>query len=439
MDAKCPRAVARDDINRGSRSGRCPTIIHLPPPPERPDRAISSTFLALVALFLLCAVLMAAQPSYARPLAIALVIVGWLISLSLHEFGHAIIAYGCGDRTVRAKGYLTLNPLRYTDLQYSIVWPILIMVVGGVGLPGGAVYVNRQLLTRRVYGALVSAGGPIATAAVLAILLVVLRSGNQVLATAPALNSALAFLALLQLTALAFNLVPCPGLDGWGIIEPFLPAAVRVQGQRLAPVAPLLLMVALFFIPPLNAYFWDAVFGAGALIGLDARLAFQGMRLFQNLARLKPRAASRRRDREWRTERPRRHPWWRKVTPDHRIAAVIAIGVIVGRWAEGGMAQRHRGKRDVAGLQIRLRRVRRHCFNLPGGKPQHEVPHQFRRKQRARDPVATPAALPLVRINMIARTARIAGQQRPQFIEAQPELHRRLPEFVSGVTLASAS
>jgi Zn-dependent protease len=235
----------------------------------------------MVAALLLCAVLMVLQPAYARFLAFPFVLVGWLISLCLHEFGHAIVAYNCGDRTVRAKGYLALNPLRYTDAQYSIVWPIVIMAIGGVGLPGGAVYINKQLLLRRVDGALVSAGGPFATAVVLGILLAVLRAGSQSLAAVPSLQASLAFLALLQLTALIFNLVPCPGLDGWGIIEPFLPSAVRAKGRQLAHLAPLLLMLALFFVPPLNSLFWDVVFRAGALIGLDARLAFQGLRMFQ--------------------------------------------------------------------------------------------------------------------------------------------------------------
>ena len=72
-----------------------------------------------------------------------------MISLCLHEFGHAIVAYHCGDRTVRDKGYLTLDPLRYTDLQYSILFPLLIMALGGIGLPGGAVYINTHYLRRR--------------------------------------------------------------------------------------------------------------------------------------------------------------------------------------------------------------------------------------------------------------------------------------------------
>jgi Zn-dependent protease len=242
---------------------------------------ISSTFLALIAAFLLCAVWMLYRPGQARFLVFPFVLIGFVVSLCLHEFGHAIVAYHCGDRSVREKGYLTLDPLRYTDLQYSIVFPILIMAFGGIGLPGGAVYIDTLALRRRVHLALVSAAGPLATAAVLAVLMVVLNSTPDLAGQAPVLYVALAFLALLEVTALLFNLLPCPGLDGWGIVEPFLPAKVRETGRRMASIGPLILVVALFLVPGLNRSFWQLVFTACAWVGLDPQVAWQGFRMFQ--------------------------------------------------------------------------------------------------------------------------------------------------------------
>ena len=93
--------------------------------------------------------------------------------------------------------------------------------------------------------------------------------------------AALAFLALLQVTALIFNLVPCPGLDGWGIVEPFFPRAVRDLGRRLAMWGPIILVAALFLVPGLNRWFWQFVLDVCALIGLDTRAAFLGYKLFQ--------------------------------------------------------------------------------------------------------------------------------------------------------------
>ena len=247
----------------------------------RSSAPVSSAFLLLIVVCLACAVWMLYRPDHARLLVFPFVLAGFLISLCLHEFGHALVAFYCGDTTVEEKGYLTLNPLRYTDLQYSILFPLLVMAIGGVGLPGGAVYINTRLLRRSVYGALVSAGGPLATAAVLALLMLVINLTFKPVAPDPVLYAAVAYLAMLQVTVLVFNLLPCPGLDGWGIIEPFLPETVRHWGLRAAHIAPVLLVLALFFVPGLSRWFWDLVSTLSALIGLDWRVAWNGFGLFQ--------------------------------------------------------------------------------------------------------------------------------------------------------------
>jgi Zn-dependent protease len=130
-----------------------------------------------------------------------------------------------------------------------------------------------------VYGTLVSAAGPLVTAIILVALLAALQL--QAGQLRPYLNMSLAFLALLQLSALIFNLLPWPSVDGWGIIAPFLPEAIQAQGRRFGEIGPLLLMLALFFVSPLKALFWDAISGAAALIGLGAWMALQGLQTFQ--------------------------------------------------------------------------------------------------------------------------------------------------------------
>src|SRR5262247_1335735 len=241
---------------------------------------ISASFLALLAAWLGSAAIMVLQPKFDRAAVFAFVLTGWLISLCLHEFGHAVAAYAGGDRSVRDKGYLTLDPLHYTDLQFSILWPLVFLAMGGIGLPGGAVYVNTQVLSP-LQRALVSAAGPLATLAVLILLLALLHGAEGALATTPALRAALAFLAFLQLTALVLNLLPIPGLDGWGIIAPALPRRLQVVGARMAGIAAALLFVAFFLIPPVNQMFWQVVLGLCEFFGLDAREALRGLRLFQ--------------------------------------------------------------------------------------------------------------------------------------------------------------
>src|SRR5512146_2988962 len=124
----------------------------------------------------------------------SIVLFGWIFSLCLHEFSHALVAYYGGDYTVREKGYLTFNPLKYTHPVYSIVLPLLFVMIGGIGLPGGAVYIERWRLRSRRWETAVSLAGPAANLLLAVVLGLLLR-------LAPADRSgiwpALAFLAFL--------------------------------------------------------------------------------------------------------------------------------------------------------------------------------------------------------------------------------------------------
>ena len=88
---------------------------------------------------------------------------GWIVSLSLHEFGHAYAAFSNGDRSVVDKGYLSLNPMRYPNIFISIVLPIIFLMMGGIVFPGGAVYINVSAIKSKPHRSMVSAAGPFAT------------------------------------------------------------------------------------------------------------------------------------------------------------------------------------------------------------------------------------------------------------------------------------
>jgi Zn-dependent protease len=240
----------------------------------------SEVFLDLIIALLCLAALMVALPAYARFMVFPFVLTGWVVSLCLHEFGHAFMAYRCGDRSVVGKGYLTLNPLRYTDPQFSIIFPLFFLALGGIGLPGGAVYLNTWAL-RPADRAWVSAAGPLATFAVLILLLAIMAAAGDALAAAPALWAALAFLAFLQLSALVLNLLPVPGLDGWGIIEPWLPRDWREFGARAAGIGPALLFLAFILVPDVSRMFFRLVYNLSQLIGLSSNLVSQGLHLFR--------------------------------------------------------------------------------------------------------------------------------------------------------------
>jgi Zn-dependent protease len=75
----------------------------------------------------------------------AIVYGGWLASLVLHEFSHSLVAYLGGDREVRPRGFLTLNPLKFMDPVYSIAIPVLFTLIGGVPIIAGRTLIDRSL------------------------------------------------------------------------------------------------------------------------------------------------------------------------------------------------------------------------------------------------------------------------------------------------------
>ncbi|MFF3345569.1 site-2 protease family protein [Streptomyces sp. NPDC002779] len=181
----------------------------------------------------------------------------WIVSLCLHEYAHARTALHSGDITVGAKGYLTLNPLKYTHALLSIVLPVLFVIMGGIGLPGGAVFIERGRIQGRWRHSLISAAGPLTNLLFAAVCTAPFWLG-ALDGVPDDFRVALAFLALLQVTAAILNFLPVPGLDGYGVIEPWLPYNVRRQVEPFAPFG-LLFVFALLWLPAVNSGFFDLV------------------------------------------------------------------------------------------------------------------------------------------------------------------------------------
>jgi Zn-dependent protease len=210
-----------------------------------------------------------------------IVTVAWVFSVCLHEFGHAWIAFKGGDFTVKDKGYLTLNPLKYTDPVQSIVLPLVFVIIGGFGLPGGAVYINRSLLRSRRWQTAVALAGP-AMNLLLVIFLGALFKFRGIKSDPGSLVSvSLAFLLYLQISAILLNLLPLPPLDGFQAVAPWLPERVRVQGYANATVAQFTLLIALFFAPPVSHAFWGMVLSVTDWLGVERTLVATGWRTYQ--------------------------------------------------------------------------------------------------------------------------------------------------------------
>ena len=88
------------------------------------------------------------------------IVAGWVVTVCVHEFAHAFLAWRFGDDEVEARGYLSLNPLKYSHPVLSILLPVLFIAIGGIGLPGGAVYLHPHRFRTNAQRALVSLSGP---------------------------------------------------------------------------------------------------------------------------------------------------------------------------------------------------------------------------------------------------------------------------------------
>jgi Zn-dependent protease len=247
---------------------------------SRRNRRISPVFLGLVAIMGVSGWAVWTDFSASPGFAVFLFVVsGWIVSLCLHEYAHARTALHGGDISIGAKGYLTLNPLKYTHVALSIVLPVLFVIMGGIGLPGGAVFIERHRIRGRWKHSLISAAGPLTNVAFAVVLTAPFWLGA--LDGVPDIfRYALAFLAMLQVTAAILNFLPVPGLDGYGVIEPWLSYRVRRQVEPYAPFG-LIAVFGVLWIPEVNHVFFDAIDAVMRALGVSEWETFWGQEFFR--------------------------------------------------------------------------------------------------------------------------------------------------------------
>ena len=207
------------------------------------------------------------------------IVAGWVVTVCVHEFAHAYLAWRFGDHEVEARGYLSLNPLKYSHPVLSILLPVLFIAIGGIGLPGGAVYLHPHRFRSNAQRTLVSLSGPAVNVAfAVGLLLLVrhvgLRSEHGVF------WYAVAGLALLQVMASVLNLLPIPGLDGYGAIEPYLDPKFRQSAEQFKPFG-MLALFALIMIPSVNTAFFQAIYWLFELSGLSSVVGRIGLELLR--------------------------------------------------------------------------------------------------------------------------------------------------------------
>jgi Zn-dependent protease len=191
-----------------------------------------------------------------------------IISVALHEFGHAIMATWLGDDTPRRQGRVTLNPIAHADPIGTLALPLiggLLMAASGGAFRGGFGWgkpvqwqparVNRKwrMATAQI---LVAVAGPamnVVLGTVIALVhVILLRQG--VISTTSEVGNLLLFACTTNFVLFFFNLIPAPPLDGGHVAEGLTPYKHRASFEAFAKYGPIIL-ISVVAIPQLAQIF----------------------------------------------------------------------------------------------------------------------------------------------------------------------------------------
>jgi Zn-dependent protease len=203
-----------------------------------------------------------------------------LISVALHEFGHAIMAHKLGDDTPSRQGRVTLNPLAHADPIGTLLLPLLGSIYGAATGHGGGfgwgkpVQWQPHRVTRKVSMStakiLVAVAGPgmnVVLAIVIACTHAILLS-QHLLVIDSDVSRILYFAVLTNFVLFFFNLLPVPPLDGGHVAQSFMPYRYRDKFDQFARYSPFIVL-GFMLIPQMSAAFrWPAAFLTDHLYGV---------------------------------------------------------------------------------------------------------------------------------------------------------------------------
>jgi Zn-dependent protease len=203
---------------------------------------------------------------------IFLQLIAFAFAISVHESAHGWMAERLGDPTARWLGRISLNPLRHVDLFGTVIFPLLLAVLGApvIGWAKPVPFVSRNLRNQRWGPVAVALAGPVSNIALAAIFTTILVLTKMVLPgfrellvamlQAGAMGAAgivaplvylLFALAMINLVLAVFNMIPVPPLDGSHLLEALLPYEARMAFGRFQAYG----MILLF------ALMWTGIFG----------------------------------------------------------------------------------------------------------------------------------------------------------------------------------
>jgi Zn-dependent protease len=179
--------------------------------------------------------------------AVALYYVVTIVSLALHELGHAASAVALGDETPREQGRLTLNPIVHLDLLGSVLVPLTMLILMPMHAPiawAKPVEISGYRFTRKIrlktgVMATAAAGPAVNFALAVGAAFALAFWEGRAFPGGPLAHDFAARMLELNVLLFLFNLLPVPPLDGSRVLKGILPNAAQgpyTKMERFSPV-----------------------------------------------------------------------------------------------------------------------------------------------------------------------------------------------------------
>ncbi len=185
-----------------------------------------------------------------------------IFSAILHEYAHGLAAYVQGDSTAKDMGRLTFNPIPHIDPFYTILLPIIMIILPTNFIIGGAkpVPINPFNLRGKYAEMKVALAGPLSNFS-LAILFGLMIRFIPVINQNTSLLLAFGAVVFVNLLLAVFNLLPIPPLDGSHVLFALIPSIAKPIKIFFAQYGIFLFFAIIFLFAPYVFGFIFAVIG----------------------------------------------------------------------------------------------------------------------------------------------------------------------------------
>jgi Zn-dependent protease len=185
---------------------------------------------------------------------IIIVLVTLIISVSIHEAMHGLVARYLGDTTAHDAGRISLNPLRHVDIWFTILIPtvLLLLHLPPIFAAKPVPFDPNSVRFGEFGAALVGIAGPVSNLLLAVITGIFMRIGGIDIFSG--LGSVLIIFMSINVSLFVFNMIPFPPLDGSRLLYALAPDPLRrvmeqIEAAGFAVTIMVLLLLSSFISP----------------------------------------------------------------------------------------------------------------------------------------------------------------------------------------------